>query len=112
RTVVTIPNGKLADMRIECLAVRDRYRLATMLTLTYGTTAAQIRRILTEIEEALRAEPTVFKDGVTVAVKGLSASSIDVEVLAWFETATFDDFIPVRQKLLLRFLEILEKNGS
>lgn len=112
RTVVTIPNGKLADLRIECFAVRDRYRLATVLPLVYGTTSAQIRRLLTEIEEALRAEDTLFKEGVTVAMKGLSSSAIDIEVVAWFEAESWDAFVAVRQRMLLLFLELVEKNGS
>ena len=36
RTLVTIPNGRLADSRIESYAVRDRIRLATTITLGYG----------------------------------------------------------------------------
>ncbi len=36
RTVVTLPNGKLADMRVETFAPRDRCRLAT--TISAGST--------------------------------------------------------------------------
>ena len=43
RTVVTIPNGKLADQRIETFAPRDRIRLFCTLGLVYGTRAGQLR---------------------------------------------------------------------
>jgi len=112
RTLVTIPNGKLADMRIECFAVRDRYRLATTLGLVYGTTAEQLRAIVKGIEEAMREEPTFFEESFTVVVKGLGPSSIDVEVMAWFEAKDWDAFALIRQELLLRFIEVVEKNGS
>ena len=42
RTLVTIPNGRLADSRIESLAWRDRLRMATIVMLGYGTTEAQV----------------------------------------------------------------------
>ena len=112
RTLVTIPNGKLADMRIECFALRDRYRLNATLGLVYGTTAAQLRAIVAEIDAAMREDPTFFKDDCSVVVKGLGVSSIDVEVMAWFEAASWDSFAQIRQEMLLRFVEIVEKNGS
>ncbi len=112
RTLVTIPNGKLADMRIECFAVRDRFRLSTTLGLVYETNADQLRAIVKDLDAVMRAEPTVYKDGCSVVVKGLGASSIDVDVTAWFECADWDAFVKIRQELLLSFLEIVERNGS
>lgn len=112
RTLVTIPNGKLADMRIESFTARDRFRLHAMLGLVYSTTAAQIRQIIADLEAALREEPTFFKEALIVAVKAFGPSSIDIEVMAWFETGDADKFVVVRQKMLIQFLEIVEKNGT
>jgi MscS family membrane protein len=42
RTLVTLPNGKLADMRIESFAARDRLRFAAGFGLVYETTPAQM----------------------------------------------------------------------
>ena len=57
RTLVTIPNGKLADMLIETFAARDRIRLSTVLSLQYGTTAAQLREVIGGVEGAPRRPP-------------------------------------------------------
>src|SRR5262245_34242623 len=54
RTIVTIPNGKLADLRIEDFAARDRIRFETRLSLVYGTTEEQLRKIIADIEALLR----------------------------------------------------------
>lgn len=112
RTLVAIPNGKLADMRLESFAVRDRLRLAVILNLVYGTTAAQMRQILTEIRAELDAHPKIFPEGITVVFRSLGESSIDVEVMAWFQTFDWNEFIVIRQEMLLRFMEIVEKAGS
>ena len=112
RTLVTIPNGKLADMRIECFSVRDRFKLATTLGVVYGTTAEQLRAIVRDVEAALREEPKLYKEGCSVVVRGLGASSIDVDVLCWFEVDAVEEFARIRQDMLLRFVEIVEKNGS
>ena len=112
RTLVTIPNGKLADARIENFAVRDRMRLLCVLQLVYGTTAAQMAEVLARLEEALRAQPKLFPEGVSVRFVNLGATSLDVEVAATFDTADWGEFTVIRQGLFLRFLAIVEEAGT
>jgi MscS family membrane protein len=110
RTIVTIPNGKLADMQVETFAVRDRIRMAVVVGLEYGTTVAQMRAVLAEIEGYLRAHPKVWPD-VIVRFVGYGASSLDLDVWAWFQTTDFAEFRDIRQEVLLGIMEIVEKNG-
>jgi MscS family membrane protein len=111
RTLVTIPNGLLAGLRIESLTARDRMRLACTLGLAYGTTSAQIRQVLESCERILRAQPKIWPHDLFVRFKELGGSSLDVEVLAWFET-TWEEFTLIRQEVLLQFLEAVEGAGA
>jgi MscS family membrane protein len=111
RTLVTIPNGLLAGLRIESLTARDRMRLACTIGLAYGTTSAQIRQVIESCERILRAQPKIWPQDVFVRFKELSGSSLDVEILAWFET-TWEEFTLIRQGVLLAFLEAVEKTGA
>ena len=112
RTLVTIPNGKLADQRIETFAARDRCRLFFTMGLVYGTTAAQMRAVLSGVDALLRGHPRVWSEGVGVRFVGISASSLDVEVLAWFATADWDEFQAIRQELLLGVMDVVERAGT
>jgi MscS family membrane protein len=112
RTIVCFPNGKLAEMRTENYAARDRLRLFAVLGLTYSTTAAQVRRILADVEAELRAQPKFHPDGSSVRFTALSESSMDVEVVAYFATTNWGEFTLLRQELLLRMMEIVERAGS
>jgi MscS family membrane protein len=112
RTIITLPNGKLADTRVESFAYRDRIRLACELGLVYGTSAAQMRQILTGLERVLREHPKIFPDAVTVWFKELAASSLNIEIMAWFQTADFVEFQAIRQEILLRFMAVVEDCGS
>ena len=112
RTLITIPNGKLAEMLLESYAARDRMRLVCILRLRYGTSAAQIRRIVGEIEQILRAHPKVAQDAVGVALKELGESSLNVEVVAALQTIDGSEFERIRQDMLLRFMETVERAGS
>ncbi len=112
RTVVTFPNGKLADTRAETFAVRDRLRLLVNLGLTRETSAAQIRAIRAQIEAALRAQPKLWPEGVSVRFTEVREWSLNVEVNAWFDIADWNEFTVIRQELLLRFLEVVDAAGT
>jgi MscS family membrane protein len=112
RTLVTIPNGKLADMRAETFAVRDRIRLLANLGLSYATTSAQMRAVIAGIEGTLRAHPKTWPEVVSVRFSALGDSTLNVEVMAWLQTTDWNEFTVLRQDLLLRFMEIVEEAGT
>ena len=112
RTLISIPNGKLAEMRIESFAVRDRIRLACTIGLVYGTTANQMRLVVAGLEQTLREHPKIWPDGITVRFKELTPSSLDIEIMAWFLTADYPEFQLIRQEILLQFMEVVEKAGT
>ena len=112
RTIVTIPNGKLADSRIESYTARDRMRFTTIVGLVYGTTESQLREVLQGFQGVLQGQPKLFPEGVTVLLRSLGASSLDVEVTAWFQTEDFTEFQVIRQEVLLQFLGVIERAGT
>ena len=112
RTIITIPNGELANQRIESYAVRDRLRLATTIGLVYETTALQMRTVLAALEAILRRHPKIWPDSVTVRFKELAASSLDIEINAWFQTSEWAEFQAIRQDVLLDFMAAIEAAGT
>ncbi|WP_437642094.1 mechanosensitive ion channel family protein [Sorangium sp. So ce854] len=112
RTLVTIPNGKLADLQIESYTARDRMRLSCILGLVYETTPSQLRAVLEGFERALRAHPKIWPDDVVVRFVGIGPASFDVEIMAWFQTTDFGEFRTMRQEVLIEFLEIIRAAGT
>jgi MscS family membrane protein len=112
RTLVTIPNGKLADLRVEDFAVRDRIRFETRVSLVHGTSEAQLRQVIAAIESLLRSHPKVWPETVVVSLAGFSASSLDLEVLCWFVTPDFAVFRAERQETLFGILRIVDEAGA
>jgi MscS family membrane protein len=112
RTLVTIPNGKLSDMRIESYTARDRWRIAVNLGLRYGTSATQLRRVLAEIEAALRDHPAAGPDAPLVRFAEFKESSLSIEIQAWVKAADLLEFGRIRGELFLRFMEIVEAAGT
>ena len=112
RTLITIPNGKLAEMRLESFSVRDRMRLATIIGLVYETTAQQMREVLAGFERVLRAHPKIWPDAVVVRFREFASSSLNIEIMAWFETPDWGEFQLIRQEILLQFMDVVERAGT
>jgi len=112
RTIITYPNGKLADMRIESLASRDMFRLACDLGLVYDTTAAQMRQIVAGLDRVLEKHPKISPGERTVRFKDLGASSLNIQVEAWFLTRDRLEFRAIREEVLLQFMAVVEACGS
>lgn len=112
RTLISLPNGKLADMRVESFTARDRIRLACTVGLVYSTTVAQMREVLAGLESRLRRHPKIWPEAVVVRFKEFAASSLDIEIMAWFQTSDWSEFQVIRQDILLEFMEVVEKAGT
>jgi MscS family membrane protein len=112
RTVVRVPNGRLADERIETFGERDRILLRTDIDLTYDTTPEQIERIRDALEAALRAHPKIWEETVRVHVVAFTDSAIRLNVVSWFQTTEWNEFLRIRHDMLLEFMRIIRDRGA
>ncbi len=109
RTLITIPNARLSETRIETFAARDRIRLACTLGVEYGTSQAQMREVLEGLRRVLLAHPQIWTENVIVRFIGFGASSLDIEVMAWFVTTDWNEFLAIREQVLLEFMGVVEQ---
>jgi MscS family membrane protein len=112
RTLISLPNGALSNMRVEDFAARERIRLSCKIGVVYDTTEAQMLRILAGMEKVLRDHPRIWPDTVVVRFVAFGASSLDIEVMAWFQTTDYNVFRDCQQDVLLGFMRVVEGEGS
>ncbi|MDX1751866.1 MAG: mechanosensitive ion channel [Salinimicrobium sediminis] len=112
RTLVTIPNGAFSSSEIENYAHRDKFLFNPTIGLRYETTPDQIRYLLVELRAILYAHPMVTSDTARVRFTNLGADSLSLEIFTYIKVATFDDFLEVKEDLLLRIMDIVGESGS
>ncbi|MFO0602239.1 MAG: mechanosensitive ion channel family protein [Polyangiales bacterium] len=112
RSVISFPNGKLADLRTENLSARDRFRVATTLGLAPSTDAATLRAVLAEVRALLEAHPKLADDAPWVSLLRVGALAIEVEVAAWFRTTDMEEFLAIRSEVLLGCLDVIERHRA
>lgn len=112
RTIVTIPNGKFSSERIENYAHRDRFLFQTVLGLRYETTPDQIRFLLAEIRAILYSHPMVSPDPARIRFLGLGADSLNMEIFSYILAANFDEYLEVKEDLLLMIMDKVDESGT
>lgn len=112
RSLVTIPNGKLADMQIETLAARDRMRMALVLNIVFSLRAARLRELRQALTDTVRAQPLVWPDKIRVHYTGLTDAALTIELVCFFQTSDPDQFLEARSDLILSLLEVIESFGA
>jgi MscS family membrane protein len=112
RTLVSIPNGQLANTHVETISARDKFWFHPIFGLEYGTSSGQIEAILKNMRELLASHAAVESATHRAGLTGLGTYSLTVEVSAYVFAPTWEAFLPVQEELLLRLMAIVEDAGS
>jgi len=112
RTLITIPNHEFASANIENFGKRDQMLLRMRIGLRYETTPDQLRCILADLRALFIAHPQVSADPARARLFAFADSAYEIEVFAYIRTATWEDYLAVREDLLLRMIDIVAENGS
>ena len=111
RTVVSVPNGQIANMSLENLSARDKFWFHPILSLRYGTSSGRVHAVLASIRALLEETPLVEPASVCVRFRSFGPSSLDVEVRAYLLARDWNQFLELQEGLLLRIMECIESAG-
>lgn len=112
RTVISVPNSVFSNVELENLAARDRMRFSTTLNLRYETTPDQMRHALVGLRSLLLAHPKVGREMLRVRFAKLGAASLDIDINAYVMTPDVDEFLAIREDLLLRIMTVVSDAGT
>ncbi len=112
RTIVTIPNADFAKLQLENLADRDRVLLRENLRLRYETTREQLQGVMSELESMLREHERIAAEPLRVRFNGFGEYFLEVELYAHAITYAWPEFLEIREDVLLKVMDIVERSGT
>lgn len=112
RTMVSVPNGQIANMSVETLSARDNFWFHPVVGLRYETGAEQLRIIISRIHKLLDEHSNSDSPSVRVRFIRLGAFSLDIEIVAYFFARDWNHFLEIQQELLLNIMEIVHDEGA
>lgn len=112
RTIVSVPNSQFSSMELENISGRDKIWFHPTLNLRRDTTSEQLLQVLASFREILAHHAKVETGKMPVRFSGVGPYSLDVEADAYVATADYDEFLALRQELLIEMLKAVEKAGT
>jgi MscS family membrane protein len=112
RTVVSLPNGQIANMRLETLSVRDRFLFHPVVGLHYETTAVELRSFSAGVRTLLSGHDNVDLASMRVRFVRFGASSVDVEIFAYVFASDWNNFLEIQEELLYGVTDMVQKVGA
>lgn len=114
RTVVTIPNSKVAEGELENFTMRDRFWVHQTFTLRFDTTYSVVRKLTEGMLEVLRTRPDIDMRTARVRVINLTNAGPQVEVSAYYRKAGSDvaAFLEEQEQIILAMMRLVEDAGT
>jgi len=111
RTIVSFPNGQIANMRLETLSARDMFLFHPVIGLRYRTAPAQLRSVMAEFHTLLSTHAAIDIGSVRVRFVRFGASSLEVDIFAYVFARDWSGFLEIQQDLLLGIMDIVHNAG-
>jgi MscS family membrane protein len=114
-SLVSIPNFVFSESSIINYSLRKYRRINWTIGLTYNTTADQLKNICMEIEKFISLNKNFIVNDLYklfVRVEKFNDSSIDIFVCAFTNTNDWEDYLKIKEDLVLAIKNIVEINHS
>jgi MscS family membrane protein len=112
QSLLSVPAGALAQSNIENFRTRRKTLMETRVRLRYGATAAQLRLVLSGIQELCANHRRVEQDTKRIRLVDFGERGMEIEIYLYVLTASTLTFYEIREELLLAVAEIVEASGS
>ena len=112
RTVVTVPNGQIANVSLETMSERDKCWFHPVVGVRYDTLPQQLHAVVDGIRRLLDQHPLVDRPSIRVRFFRLAASSMDIDVSAYVFARDWNHFLEIQEQLLFGVTEIVEAAGT
>jgi MscS family membrane protein len=112
RTVVTIPNGTVANVVVENFRQRDKILFRQTVRLRYDLAPDHVRYALQELRATLKQNNRVEDASARVRLLRFVDAGMDVEIYAYILVRDYADFLALQEDLLLNIADTLERTGA
>lgn len=105
-SVVSVPNGKLADSMIDNMGKREYRRYSTTLSITYDTPPELIDVFVEGLKRIVANHPATWKDFYQIHLNGFGASSINILFYIFFEVKDWTEELEARHQVIGEILKL------
>src|SRR5438034_9071333 len=97
RTILSVPNGQIANVNIETLSSRDKFWFHHFVSVRYDTTSRQLRAIIDGARGRLAGHAAIDIASVRVRLVRFAPSSLDIELFAYIFASDWERFLEIQE---------------
>ena len=113
KSLIIVPNSYIANNPIENFSRRQNRRIKMYVGLTYDTPVKVVRKIVEDIKNMLIEHPRIDKNlTLLVYFDEFGDSSLNIFIYTFTDTADWEEYLAIKQDVMLKIMEIVERNGS
>ncbi|HEY5253991.1 MAG TPA: mechanosensitive ion channel domain-containing protein, partial [Acidobacteriaceae bacterium] len=114
RSVVSIPNSKVAEVGLQNFQLRDKFWFHQIFTMQFDTPHDVVKTVTEKIAEILSEHPNLDKSSARARLINLTASGPQIEVFAYYRKpgADWPAFLAQQEVLILKMMEAIEAAGA
>lgn len=110
-SVISVPNGRIADMTIDNMGLRVYRRFVTSITITYDTPPALIEAYVEGLRQIVEQHPDTRKDYYHVYLNNLGSHSVDILFYIFFAVPEWGDELKARHQIIKSIIELADELG-
>jgi MscS family membrane protein len=110
-SVVSVPNGKIADMTIDNMGMRVYRRFHTTLAVTYDTPPALIEVFIERLYQIVEEHPKTRKDYKEIRLNSFGDFSLNIMFYIFFEVPSWSDELKGKQEIMLEIIRLADELG-
>jgi MscS family membrane protein len=112
RSVLTVPNSQFSRLQLDNLTGRDQILFRTKLNLRLETSTDQLQRVLDGVKELFLGHDLVNDVPARIRLVAAGPHSLDLEIFAYLRTNSWNEFLGIREELLMSILSLVEAAGT
>ena len=113
KSIAIIPNFQFAENAVINISQTTNWKISWVINLQYNTTVEQLKTIRNEIEDYIKKNEDYNQElGYAVRVDKFANSSIDMYIRCFTKTDDWNEWLVVKERLVISIKQIVEKNKA
>ncbi len=111
KSLITVPNYKIANESIENFSNRDRRRIKFTIGVEYSTSPDKVESVIQGIKDLIKSNSDIAKDFFLVNFTAFAESWLEIFVYCFTTTSDWKKYLEIKEELNLSIMKLLEREG-
>ncbi|MFP4370419.1 MAG: mechanosensitive ion channel family protein [Candidatus Kapaibacterium sp.] len=110
-SLISIPNGKLADAKVDNMGRRKYRRYSTNIAITYDTPPDLIEAYVEGLKKIVEEHPATWKEYYNIYMNSFGDSSLNILFYIFFDVPDWSQELKARHEVILQAIRLADELG-